>query len=110
SGRAQPTAAATTSPGTSLVMAAKAVGTMAPGRRRGSSTTSASRGGVDETLPRVMLPMAAASKGVSQALSAVVPSALPDVVAALVTGFHPIFRFALPRVVKNKNQKKLCLC
>src|SRR5438093_4099190 len=90
SGRAQPTAAATTSPGTSLVMAGKRVGTMAPGRRRGRSSTSASGGRIEETLTRLMLPMPAARRALSKALSEVSPSALPDVVAALVTGVQPI--------------------
>src|SRR6266481_1388485 len=89
-GRAQPTAAATTSPGTSLVMAAYAVGTIAPGRSRGRSTTAVSGGRMEETLTRLILQMPAARRALSKALSGVVPSALPDVVAALVTGFQPI--------------------
>ncbi len=85
-GRAQPTAAATTSPGTSLVMAAKAVGTSAPGLIRGSATSSTPGGRMLETLMRLMLPMPAASRALSKALSGVEPSALPAVPAALVTG------------------------
>src|SRR5207237_8295584 len=43
-----------------------------------------------ETLTRLMLPIPAARSALSKALSGVVPSALPEVVAALVTGFQPI--------------------
>src|SRR5262249_17435010 len=90
SGRAQPTAAAITSPGTSLVWAANAVGTIAPGLIRGSGTSSTPGGRMLEILSRLMLPIPAASSALSKALSDVPPSAFPAVPAAMVTAVHPM--------------------
>ena len=89
-GRAQPTAAATTSPGTSLDIDAYAVGTMAPGLIFGSATSSTPGGRMLDTRTRLILPMPAASRALSKALSGVEPSAVPAVPAALVTGVQPI--------------------
>jgi hypothetical protein len=89
-GRAQPTAAATTSPGTSLDIDEYAVGTMAPGTIFGSGTSSTPGGRMLETRTRLMLPMPAASRALSKALSGVEPSALPAVPAATITFVHPI--------------------
>src|SRR5436309_12009202 len=63
---------------------------MAPGLIAGSGTRSTPGGRMLEILTRLMLPMPAASRALSKALSGVEPSAFPAVPAALVTGVQPI--------------------
>src|SRR5215510_5748306 len=89
-GRAYPTAAAMIWPGVVLVMAAYAVGTRAPGLIWGRSTMSTSGGTMLETLMRLTLPMPAARSALSNAFSAVPPSAAPAVAATFVTFFQII--------------------
>ena len=67
-----------------------------PGKR-GSGTISTPGGRMLETRTRLMLPMPAASRALSKALSGVEPSALPAVPAALVTGVQPMRSSSPPR-------------
>src|SRR5690349_214699 len=69
---------------------------------RGSGTSSTPGGRMLETLIRLMLPMPAASRALSKALSGVDPSALPAVPAAFVTGAKCIRSLLLAGVTARR--------